>query len=90
MKKIKSIFCILLAFAMIFLCACGDSSQDDSEEEANSVRYNVPAASVKKAETVYVNLDNTGKRKLAAVVALVIKIGRAQRLASCSARRRIC
>ena len=41
MKKIKSIFCILLAFAMIFLCACGDSSQDDSEEEANSVRYNV-------------------------------------------------
>ena len=63
MKKIKSIFCILLAFAMIFLCACGDSSQDDSEEEANSVRYNVPAASVKKTETVYVNLDNTGTEK---------------------------
>lgn len=63
MKKIKSIFCILLAFTMIFLCACGDSSQDDSEEEFNSVRYNVPAASVKKTETVYVNLDNTGTEK---------------------------
>ena len=38
MRKFKSIFCILLAFAMIFLCACGDNSQDDSEEEVNSVR----------------------------------------------------
>lgn len=63
MRKFKSIFCILLAFAMIFLCACGDNSQDDSEEEVNSVRYNVPAASVKKTETVYVNLDNTGTQK---------------------------
>lgn len=63
MRKFKSIFCILLAFAMIFLCACGDNSQDDSEEDVNSVRYNVPAASVKKTETVYVNLDNTGTQK---------------------------
>lgn len=63
MRKFKSIFCILLALAMIFLCACGDNSQDDSEEEVNSVRYNVPAASVKKTETVYVNLDNTGTQK---------------------------
>lgn len=63
MKKIKSIFCILLALAMIFLCACGEDSATDTEEEANTVRYTVPAASVKKTETVYVNLDNTGTQK---------------------------
>ncbi len=63
MKKIKSIFCILLALAMIFLCACGEDSATDAEEEENSVRYTVPAASVTKTETVYVNLDNTGTQK---------------------------
>lgn len=63
MKKIKGIFCILLALAMIFLCACGEDSTTEAEEEANTVRYTVPAASVKKTETVYVNLDNTGAKK---------------------------
>lgn len=63
MKKFKSIICLLLAFAMVFLCACGGDSQSDDEEEADSVRYSVPAASVKKTETVYVNLDNTGTQK---------------------------
>lgn len=48
---------------MIFLCSCGGSTDSDEEEEVNSVRYNVPAASVKKTETVYVNLDNTGAQK---------------------------
>lgn len=63
MKKFKSILCLLLALTMIFLCSCGGSTVSDEEEEVNSVRYNVPAASVKKTETVYVNLDNTGAQK---------------------------
>lgn len=63
MKKFKSILCLLLALTMIFLCSCGGSADSDEEEEVNSVRYNVPAASVKKTETVYVNLDNTGAQK---------------------------
>lgn len=63
MKKFKSILCLLLALTMIFLCSCGGSTDSDEEEEVNSVRYNVPAASVKKTETVYVNLDNTGAQK---------------------------
>lgn len=63
MKKFKSILCLLLALTMIFLCSCGGSTDSDEDEEVNSVRYNVPAASVKKTETVYVNLDNTGAQK---------------------------
>lgn len=63
MKKFKSILCLLLALTIVFLCSCGGSTDSDEEEEVNSVRYNVPAASVKKTETVYVNLDNTGAQK---------------------------
>lgn len=63
MKKFKSILCLLLAIAMVFLCSCGSNPDSETDETDNTVRYNVPAASVKKTETVYVNLDNTGNQK---------------------------
>lgn len=63
MKKIKKILCLLLAVMMLFLCSCGESNTDDEEDTNNTVKYTVPAASVKKSETVYVNLDNTGTKK---------------------------
>lgn len=63
MKKFKSILCLLLAIAMVFLCSCGSNPDSETDETDNTVRYNVPAASVKKTETVYVNLDNTGNQR---------------------------
>lgn len=53
----------MLAIAMVFLCSCGSNPDSETDETDNTVRYNVPAASVKKTETVYVNLDNTGNQK---------------------------
>lgn len=63
MKNFKKLICILLAFAMVFLCACSDSSDDTDSDDSQTVKYNVPAASAQKTETVYVNLDNTGTKK---------------------------
>lgn len=63
MRKIKRIICILLSVALLFLCACSESAEETEQEEANTVKYSTPAASVKKTETVYVNLDNTGAKK---------------------------
>lgn len=63
MNKIKRIICVLLSLAMLFLCACSDSGSDDTEDDVQTVKYSVPAASAKKTETVYVNLDNTGVQK---------------------------
>lgn len=63
MNKIKRIICVLLSLAMLFLCACSDSGNDDTEDDVQTVKYSVPAASAKKTETVYVNLDNTGVQK---------------------------
>lgn len=63
MKNIKKLICILLAVAMLFLCACSDGSDNDENNDVQTVKYTVPAASAKKTETVYVNLDNTGTKK---------------------------
>ena len=63
MRKIKRIICILLSVALLFLCACSEGTEETEQEEANTVKYSTPAASVKKTETVYVNLDNTGAKK---------------------------
>lgn len=63
MKNIKKVLCAVIAFAMFFLCACGDGTNTETEENDTTVRYNVPAASVKKTETVYVNLDKSGAKK---------------------------
>lgn len=63
MRKIKRIICILLSVALLFLCACSESTEETEQEEVNTVKYSTPAASVKKTETVYVNLDNTGAKK---------------------------
>ena len=63
MNKIKRIICIMLSLAMLFLCACSDSSSDNSEDDVQTVKYSVPASSAKKSETVYVNLDNSGAQK---------------------------
>lgn len=63
MRKIKRIICILLSIALLFLCACSESAEETEQEETNTVKYSTPAASVKKTETVYVNLDNTGAKK---------------------------
>lgn len=53
----------MLSLAMLFLCACSDSSSDNSEDDVQTVKYSVPASSAKKSETVYVNLDNSGAQK---------------------------
>ena len=63
MKKIKRIICLFLTFSMIFLCACSSDSDETEQNQSTTVKYNVPASSVKKTETVYVNLDNTGNKK---------------------------
>ncbi|MDD6463412.1 MAG: hypothetical protein PUF57_05515 [Clostridiaceae bacterium] len=63
MRKLKRIICILLSVALLFLCACSESAEETEQEEVNTVKYNTPAASVKKTETVYVNLDKTGAKK---------------------------
>lgn len=63
MRKLKRIICILLSVALLFLCACSESAEETEQEEVNTVKYYTPAASVKKTETVYVNLDNTGAKK---------------------------
>ncbi|MEE1246959.1 MAG: hypothetical protein UHL70_06830 [Acutalibacteraceae bacterium] len=63
MRKIKRIICILLSLALLFLCACSESADETEQEDSATVKYSTPAASVKKSETVYVNLDNTGAKK---------------------------
>lgn len=64
MKNLKRIICAVLAVAMLFLCACSDDTfSQENAEETQTVKYNVPAASVKKSETVYVNLDKSGAKK---------------------------
>lgn len=64
MKNFKKIICLLLSASMLFLCACSNDTDEQSQEEtAQTVRYSTPASYAKKSETVYVNLDNTGSEK---------------------------
>lgn len=64
MKNFKKIICLLLSASMLFLCACSNDTDEQSQEvTAQTVRYSTPASYAKKSETVYVNLDNTGSEK---------------------------
>lgn len=62
MNKFKRIVSLLLVVVMLTFCACSkqiDKTNDDSDDK-QQIKYTTPAGLVKKTETVYVNLDNTG------------------------------
>jgi hypothetical protein len=62
MKVFKRVFCVVLALSMFALCACGKAvTNDESTTTATQTKYTTPAGLAKKSETVYVNLDNSGK-----------------------------
>ncbi len=64
MKKFNKFAALFLVIAMLFLCSCSKVGQDVTETPEASeeqVKYNLPAGMVTKNETVYVNLDNSGK-----------------------------
>lgn len=64
MKTYKKILCIILVGVMVFLCACSKNVQQIENTEnlvAEQIKYTTPAGMVTKTETVYVNLDSTGK-----------------------------
>lgn len=64
MKMYKRLFSILLVCVMLFLCSCSNLTEQLPEAaklNASNVKYNTPAGMVTKNETVYVNLDSTGK-----------------------------
>ncbi len=63
MKNFKRIISLLLVVAMLGLCACSApiDKENNGDETAATIKYNVPAGLVKKSETVYVNLDNSGQ-----------------------------
>lgn len=64
MKKFKQISAFFLVLVTVLLCSCSKVGQDAAETPEPSqdqVKYTLPAGMVTKNETVYVNLDNTGK-----------------------------
>lgn len=69
MKKniFKSVFCLVLAAAMLLsMSACKGNSNDDTtaasgDEQESVVYYTDTAAAAKKTETVYVNTDASGR-----------------------------
>ena len=64
MKMFNRVLSILLVVAMLFLCSCSKVGQEPTDEPDTSteqVKYTLPAGMATKNETVYVNLDNTGK-----------------------------
>ncbi len=64
MKKFNRISALFLVIAILFLCSCskvGQDSEETPEPSTEQVIYNTPAGMVTKNETVYVNLDNSGK-----------------------------
>lgn len=64
MKKFNRFSALFLVIAILFLCSCSKVGQDSEETPKPSteqVKYNTPAGMVTKNETVYVNLDNSGK-----------------------------
>ncbi len=61
MKTFKKIICFSLVVCMLLLTSCAKSlNREPAEENNTQVKYNMPAGLVKKTETVYVNLDNSG------------------------------
>ena len=62
MNKIRKLICVLLVPVIVSLCACGSSDDNDNDTNVNQTKYTTAAGYVKKTETVYVNLDNSGNR----------------------------
>ena len=60
MNKFKKIICFALALCMLLLTSCAKTIEREDDTNTSQVKYNIPAGLVKKTETVYVNLDNTG------------------------------
>ena len=69
MKKnfiLKSALCLTLAASILTMGACkstgdnGDTTSASGDEQAAPVYYTDVPGSVKKSETVYVNMDNSG------------------------------
>lgn len=60
MNKFKKIICFALALCMLLLTSCAKTIDREDDTNTSQVKYNIPAGLVKKTETVYVNLDNTG------------------------------
>ena len=72
MKKnfiLKSALCLTLAASILTMGACkstgdnGDTTSASGDEQAAPVYYTDVPGSVKKSETVYVNMDNSGDVK---------------------------
>lgn len=63
MKIFKKSVCLCLVAVFLILCGCSNIADNEPqiEQETQQVKYATPAGLVKKTETVYVNLDNTGK-----------------------------
>lgn len=63
MKIFKRFICFTLVAVFLLLCGCGKvaENQPESEPDTQQVKYSTPAGLVKKSETVYVNLNSSGK-----------------------------
>ena len=63
MKIFKRFICFALVAVFLLLCGCGKvaENQPESEPDTQQVKYSTPAGLVKKSETVYVNLNSSGK-----------------------------
>lgn len=62
MNIYKRIVSIILCLVMLSLCACSSVTppENNNDDKTQQVKYTTPAGLVKKTETVYINLDNSG------------------------------
>lgn len=64
MKTYKRLMCLVLACVMLLLCSCNKAVQQMDNTDSlvsEQIKYTTPAGTATKNETVYVNLDSTGK-----------------------------
>lgn len=64
MKTYKKIMCLVLTCGMLLLCSCNKAVQQMDNTDSlvsEQIKYTTPAGTATKNETVYVNLDSTGK-----------------------------
>lgn len=62
LKRILSVFLVFSIIIIVNSCSNGTDNTANNNTSSDFERYNVPAGLVKKTETVYVNLNNSGKR----------------------------
>ena len=71
MRNLKKISALLLAVILLGLTACGQTNEETAPAvetvEAAQVTYTDAPDTIRKAETVYVNLDNNGKTQSVSV-----------------------